>query len=634
MKSGKRTIILIVSLTFLIFGSTTEDPYLFPIRPGQQNFLTGSMGELRRTHFHGGIDIKTGHETGWPVYAAADGYVSRIKVKENGYGNALYITHPELGTTTVYGHLERFSDDVAAFLLSEQYASQQFAVDLFPDKNIFPIKKGELVAYSGNSGSSGGPHLHFEIRDEKQRPINPLYYGFKEIKDAIAPTVQKISLKALDKESRVKDQFGVFEFTPYRSGNRYKVQQPIEVYGKIGIMLMGFDKTDGTSNRYGIPHLHLKIDGREVLEIEIDKVPFNKNRQIYGYRDNYLKQENNRSYQKLFIDDGIDLQIYNNNENKGIISVYDSLSHDIEITLTDAYNNSSYVEFTLAGKKPEMSLLTNPKYMEIVKGDVIDNTMIFMAKKAENNGYYATVHSGLFKYEIGTSYYINDHSVYLWDLRNGLPDSIVTCEEVIYPEVEMMIPSESEFIYYQPMFDVKFPNKSLFDTLFMVSDYKLEASENKEYFKISDPVYPLKRAIEVQLKPALSYKNREKVAAYYTNNYKSFWYQGGQWSEDEVFEFNTNELGTYTLLEDTIPPSLRIIQKNRDRITFYSRDNLSGIKDFHLTINNEWVLVYYDQKRNYFWTEKLDKNKPFKGEVKLSVTDMVNNEKMYTSTIY
>ncbi|MGB5928939.1 MAG: M23 family metallopeptidase, partial [Cyclobacteriaceae bacterium] len=166
-----------------------DGEYLFPIKPGEKNLLAGTMGELRSSHYHGGIDIKTEQREGFEVYATQDGYISRIKVSGYGYGNAMYVQHPD-GNTSVYGHLQRFLDDVADYVRGQQYEREAFGVDLFPEKEMFPVKKGDVIAISGNSGGSSGPQLHFEIRDKNQRPLNPLTFGFeKEINDNIPPTV-------------------------------------------------------------------------------------------------------------------------------------------------------------------------------------------------------------------------------------------------------------------------------------------------------------------------------------------------------------------------------------------------------------------------------------------------------------
>ena len=150
--------------------------------------LSGTFGELRSNHFHSGLDIKTQKRTGLNVFASAEGYVSRIKVSHWGYGKALYITHPN-GYTTVYGHLKKFSPEIEEYVKKKQYEKESFAIQLFPKANELKVEKGEIVAFSGNSGSSGGPHLHYEIRDSEAKPINPMQFGIN-IADSKAPELR------------------------------------------------------------------------------------------------------------------------------------------------------------------------------------------------------------------------------------------------------------------------------------------------------------------------------------------------------------------------------------------------------------------------------------------------------------
>jgi len=448
------------------------------------------MGEMRGSHFHAGIDIKTGGVTGQKIYAAADGYVSRIKVDGGGYGNAIYIAHPQLGTTTVYGHLLNYNDEIANYVLTEQYHRKSFSVDLYPEKSIFSVKKGDVIGLSGNSGSSGGPHLHFEIRDNMQRPMNPLDYGFTEVKDHINPTVQRIGLKTLNKESRVNHQFGFFEFTPSRIKNEYTISKPIETHGEVGIMLMGYDKQNDASNRNGIPHLQMALDSIQLIDITIDKIPFSKTRNVLCYRDYQVKVQENKSFRKLFIDDGNELGVFNFHKNKGIISIYDTLIHHVKITLRDAHGNISKVNFSLKGTLPKATAIKGDQNFKPFRHMIADNTLVFMGKKADNNGYFANVFANRMNYEVSSSYYVNDYSVYLWDLRNGIPDSIELCNEKIYPNLEMTVPSESEFRYFKDEFDLHFYAKTLFDTLYLKTDYMDELVDNQEQFEISEDIYP------------------------------------------------------------------------------------------------------------------------------------------------
>jgi hypothetical protein len=516
--------------------------------------------------------------------------------------------------------------------LKEQYKRKSFAVDLYPEKDVFKVKKGDVVAFSGNSGSSGGPHLHFEIRDKYQRPLNPLDYGFAEIKDTVSPTVQRIGLKTMNKNSRVNNQFGFFEFSPTKSNNEYTINQPLEVHGEIGILVMGYDRLNDASNRNGIPHITMLLDDKQLMDISIDKVPFSKSRHILCYRDYKLKAEENKSFQKLYIDHGNELDIYKTDARKGIISIKDTLIHDLKIILKDANGNTSIVKMKIKGANPEVSAIKHSNSFKPHRHVVFDNTLVFMDKKAEHNGFFANVYANRMHYELAPSYYVNDYSVYLWDLRTGMPDSLEMCGKIIYPGLEMIVPSKSEFKYFKPEFDLHFYKQTLFDTLYLKTDYMDELANDKEFFEISENIYPLKQSMKITLKPKRTYELKEKVSAYYTTNLKYFSFQGGKWINGKL-EFKTRTLGKYTLLTDTIPPKIKVVQQNRDHFRCYITDKMSGIKDYELTVDGKWVMMNYDPKRNYIWAEKLDKSIPFSGELELKVRDNVNNEKIYSTTL-
>ncbi len=605
---------------------------MFPVNPDRQNYLSGTMGELRGSHFHAGIDIKTEGATGLKIYAAADGYVSRVKVDGGGYGNALYIAHPQLGTTTVYAHLKLFNKEITDYLLDVQYSRKKFSVNLYPEKDKFKVKKGDVIGYSGNSGSSGGPHLHFEIRDNDQKPMNPLNFKFKEIKDNIKPTIQKIGLKTLNKNARVNNQFGYSEFTPVRHDDGYTINKTIAVHGQIGILFMGYDRLNKASNKNGIPYINVKLDDKEIMDIKINRVPFNKTRQILCYQDYELKRKTNNTFQKLFIDDGNELDIYNTDDRKGIITITDTLVHEISMALEDAHGNITTLNFKVKGTKPQVTAIRESKSFKPFRHKIVDNTLVFMDKKAEQNGFFAHVFTNRMSYELSSSYYVNDYSVYLWDLRVGTPDSIELCGKMIYPGVEMIVPSASDFKYFKTEFDLHFYKKSLFDTLYLKTDYMDELASDKEYFEISEDIYPLKSNMKIILKPKRNYVDREKISAYYTTDLTNFSFKGGDWVDDN-FEFTTRTLGKYTLMADTIPPKIKVVQQNKNFIRCYITDDLSGIKDYNLYIDDQWVLMNYDPKRNYLWSEKSDPSIPFTGKLELKVRDNVDNENIYSTTI-
>jgi murein DD-endopeptidase MepM/ murein hydrolase activator NlpD len=185
----------------LLFSQSNypEDYFIDPVEIPL--VLSGTFGELRSNHFHAGLDIKTQSQEGFNILATADGYVSRINVSIWGYGNALYVTHPN-GFTTVYGHLKSFSPEIDAFVRKKQYAEESFTIRLYPKADELKVKKGQVIALSGNSGSSGGPHLHFEVRDVKSNILNPMLFGIN-IPDHKNPTIQSAFTYAKNSDSQV-----------------------------------------------------------------------------------------------------------------------------------------------------------------------------------------------------------------------------------------------------------------------------------------------------------------------------------------------------------------------------------------------------------------------------------------------
>lgn len=313
------------------------------------------MGELRSTHFHAGIDIKTDGREGLPVYAAADGYISRIKISTSGYGNALYLTHPN-GFTTVYAHLLSFAKPLHNYIIENQYRNESFEIEICPAIDQFTFKKGEQIGLSGNSGSSGGPHLHFEIRDSLENFWDPLLFGFTEILDHQPVVVEKIAIKTLNIQSRINGEFGRFEFKPELKGKDYVITETIEAKGTFGLELLGYDKADYTNNKYGISYLEVKVDGKEVFNHKIDKMHFNHARQILIHTDFEVSQKTGKRYEKLYVDNGNEVNIYQS-ENNGKITIGDSLEHLVEIKMWDVNKNERKLTFKLKGNQnPNFSI--------------------------------------------------------------------------------------------------------------------------------------------------------------------------------------------------------------------------------------------------------------------------------------
>ncbi len=317
--------------------------------------LSGNFGELRTNHFHAGIDIKTQQVEGHNVYAVADGYISRIKVSPFGYGYALYITHPN-GYTTVYGHLKKYGEKIDTYVKQEQYKLETFSIDLFPDSTQLPVKKGEFIAWSGNSGGSGGPHLHFEIRETvSEKVLNPLLFGF-DIKDKIPPTVNGIWIVPMGDSSFVNgNQIPVNYETKTSSGNCVLASPKVPtVYGDFGFAVHTSDMLDGNSNRCGIYRIEFFVDSLQVYGQRMDRLDFTTNRAMNAHTIYERFKKHKSSIHGSYRLPGNPLDIYDNLVNDGIVSFKDGKLHNCEYRIVDIMGNKSTVKF-------QVQALTDPK---------------------------------------------------------------------------------------------------------------------------------------------------------------------------------------------------------------------------------------------------------------------------------
>ena len=326
-------------------------PVDFPI------LLSGNYGELRSTHFHAGIDIKTGGVIGKKVYAVEDGYISRIRVSASSYGKTLYINHPN-GFTTVYAHLDDFKDEISKHVKDIQYTQREFEINDFPNKEQFIVKKGDVIGFSGNTGSSSGPHIHFEIRKtSNQVPINPLLFQF-DIKDHIAPVFYHLAIYPLDKNSFINNKNLKQLYRLIKTKDAYHLADTGKIFlsGNFGFGVEIYDYLDQSRNRCGIYTLDASINNEHLYRHTIDAIPFAEAGYIKSHMDYEEKLKSKLSVQKLFIDPNNDLGIYDSVVNRGIINVNrDTLLH-IKIKAKDVYENESLLSFEVHGKESEISI--------------------------------------------------------------------------------------------------------------------------------------------------------------------------------------------------------------------------------------------------------------------------------------
>ncbi|MBU1759494.1 MAG: M23 family metallopeptidase, partial [Bacteroidetes bacterium] len=246
-----------------------------------QLYLAGDFGEIRPNHFHSGIDIKTNQREGYPVYAVADGYISRLRVQIGGFGNAVYINHPN-GITSVYGHLQKFNEKLLSSVRYHQYKEQSFTTDF----NLLPIeiqvKKGDIIAWSGNTGGSSGPHLHFELRNtQTEETINPLTLGIK-IPDHIKPIISGFYLYQID-DAPFNEYTSKKYFQTSGSNGDYSLKQVVPVNGQFGFGISAYDKMDGSSNHNGLFSTTIKLDDEVIYETVISKFSFENTKAVNAY---------------------------------------------------------------------------------------------------------------------------------------------------------------------------------------------------------------------------------------------------------------------------------------------------------------------------------------------------------------
>jgi len=306
--------------------------------------LAGSFGELRAGHFHSGIDIKTQGSIGKKVYAPADGYVSRIKVSPWGYGNALYIKHPN-GYTTVYAHLNRYMDTIADLVYAKQYRTKSYAVEIFPKAGSIKIKKGQVIAHTGNSGSSGGPHLHFEIRNSAEEPINPLLFGIK-IADHQYPSIRKFRIYNLFENGSTK--FNEYQITQKGKSVKLKVSDTILIHAdKFYPAVEGFDRWDAAVNKNGYYKLEYYFDDILFFQFIADKLVFSQKRYINTYIDYAEYKKNKVRFQRSYIEENTKLRNTKNNIDNGVISLSDDKAHSLKIIAEDFNGQRSILKITL-----------------------------------------------------------------------------------------------------------------------------------------------------------------------------------------------------------------------------------------------------------------------------------------------
>ena len=341
-KMSKILVVLFLITNFTIKSQEKHPQNYFSDPLNIEKILNGNFGETRSAHFHSGIDFKTQFKEGLNVYSSAEGYISRISIKHGGFGKALYVNHPN-GYTTVYAHLKNFSDKIENYIKKLQYDRQTFQIEHYPKKNALQILKKEKIGNSGNTGSSFGPHLHYEIRKtSNQKALNPQLFNFN-IKDSRKPTLSSVFIYKIDS---LYQQSNPIKIKVSKINDSTYLSEKVFAKGKIGFGVSGYDRQDLANNRNGIYKYQTYYNDRKYIEFKFDSFFFEESIKIKTLIDYKYYIKNNERIIKLFIDQGNDLSIYSQNIDEGYLDVKNKFSEFL-IKLSDLKNNNLYIKIPI-----------------------------------------------------------------------------------------------------------------------------------------------------------------------------------------------------------------------------------------------------------------------------------------------
>ena len=532
-------------------------------------YLSGTFAEMRPNHLHSGIDIRTNSVEGLPVFAVADGYVSRVRIQAVGFGNSIYVTHPN-GFVSVYAHLQKYNPAIAKFAKNLQYENQSFELDTLLGASIIPVKMGDIIAYSGNSGGSGGPHLHFEIRDEKtEETINPLLFGF-EVADKVAPTIQAIHVYPLNENSSVNQQKQKIRFATTGNKNNYTINnnQIIDAWGSIGIGIECIDYQSNSSNQNGVYSIELKRNGERIYFSKMERFSFKDTKGINSHCDYKERNNTGRWVQKSFVDAGNPLSIYRDLQDRGRIALEPGDIYNMEYIVTDAEGNVTNLKFTI--------------------------------NCAANNPYNFNFSSNKPALDL-----------FPFDIQNTLEKA-----------------------------NVKFTFKpnTFFDTTFVnYENSKAPFAAFSSIHTIGNKNIALNDFFDIAIKPEKAMTDFQKSKAIIFQTYRG---AVGGFYDNGVVKGRSKIIGGFYIVADSIAPSIKPvniangIHLKGSSIICRISDNLSGIKSYNAYIDDQWVLMNYDQKSatlKYYIDEKCPKGKHV---FRIVVIDQKDNKNQYLATFY
>ena len=305
--------------------------------------LSGTFGELRPNHFHAGIDIKTKGTEGFKVYSIGDGYVSRIQITHGGYGKALYIKHDN-GQSSVYAHLQKFSPKIEKIVKEIQYSKESYTFRTYPSKDEIRISEKELIGFSGNTGRSFGPHLHYELRDELDRPINPMAFKNYSVRDTIPPVVLGLYYKLIPENSISGSNSSFNELKLKKISNNLFISDTLKTSGPVGFGINSFDRMNNTWNKMGLSNIKTSIDGNEIFNMDLNSFSYDEWRHINTFIDYPYYKNKKIKIQKLYIEEFNPLDMYKRSLGDGVVKINETnVTYLYSVKLFDFNKNQSEI---------------------------------------------------------------------------------------------------------------------------------------------------------------------------------------------------------------------------------------------------------------------------------------------------
>jgi murein DD-endopeptidase MepM/ murein hydrolase activator NlpD len=317
--------------------------FIYPVKA--RISLAANFGELRPNHYHMGLDCRTDHVVNKQVVAAADGYVARVTVEPFGYGQAIYISHPN-GLTTVYGHLNRFFSALEKYVREKQYDQEKWNVDLTFPPGMFPVKQGQFIAYSGSTGGSTGPHTHFEIRDTKtDKVLNEMLFGLP-IPDKVPPTIVRLAM--YDRTKSTYSQSPKIFSLKKINGEYTTDENIIPVHSdKISFGISAYDRQSGSNNPNGIYEAIIYLDGVPLSAFELDSISYAETRYVNAHVDYKTHAAGGPYIEHLSRLPGYPQGVYKDINGDGVIKLHDNNVHDVKVVVKDPYLNTSELNFKI-----------------------------------------------------------------------------------------------------------------------------------------------------------------------------------------------------------------------------------------------------------------------------------------------